>query len=97
MGTLLEMKGMSKFFFGVQVLHEVDFDLKTGEVVALCGENGAGKSTLMKILAAVYERDEGTITLNGKNISSMTPRGMQLEGVSMIHQELNLIEDLSVA
>ena len=97
METLLEMKGMSKSFFGVEVLHQVDFDLKVGEVVALCGENGAGKSTLVKILAAAYERDEGTITLHGKNIPTVTPRRMQLEGVSMIHQELDLIEDLTVA
>ena len=97
METLLEMKGISKSFFGVEVLHKVDFDLNVGEVVALCGENGAGKSTLVKILAAAYERDEGTITLNGKNIPSVTPRRMQLEGVSMIHQELALIEDLTVA
>ena len=97
MGTLLEMKGMCKSFFGVEVLHKVDFDLKAGEVVALCGENGAGKSTLVKILAAVYPRDAGTITLNGKNIPTVTPRKMQLEGVSMIHQELDLIEDMTVA
>ena len=97
METLLEMKGMSKSFFGVEVLHKVDFDLKTGEVVALCGENGAGKSTLVKILAAAYERDEGTITLQGKNIPTVTPRQMLREGVSMIYQELDLIEDLTVA
>jgi ABC-type sugar transport system ATPase subunit len=97
MNTLLEMRGISKSFFGVEVLHKMDFDLRSGEVVALCGENGAGKSTLMKILAAVYERNEGTITLFGKNIPHMTPRKMLLEGVSMIHQELNLLDDLTVA
>ena len=97
MEKLLEMKGMTKSFFGVEVLHQVDFDLKEGEVVALCGENGAGKSTLVKILAAVYPRDAGTITLNGKDIPTVNPRRMQLEGVSMIHQELDLVEDLTVA
>ena len=95
--VLLEMKGISKSFFGVEVLHKVNFDLKAGEVVAVCGENGAGKSTLMKILAAVYQRDAGEISLYGKPISNMTPRKMLLEGVSMIHQELNLLEDLTVA
>ena len=97
METLLEMKDISKSFFGVEVLHKVNFDLKTGEVVALCGENGAGKSTLMKILAAVYERDGGSISLYGKDIPNTTPRKMLLEGVTMIHQELNLLEDLTVA
>ena len=97
MESLLEMRDISKSFFGVKVLHKVNFDLRSGEVVALCGENGAGKSTLMKILAAVYDRDEGSITLNGKNIPSVTPRKMQLEGVSMIHQELNLLEEMTVA
>jgi len=97
METLLEMKGMSKSFFGVEVLHKVDFDLKAGEVVALCGENGAGKSTLVKILAAAYERDEGTINLQGKNIPTVTPRQMLREGVSMIYQELDLIEHMTVA
>ena len=97
MEILLEMKGISKSFFGVEVLHKADFDLKTGEVVALCGENGAGKSTLMKILAAAYERDEGTISILGKKLSHMTPRTMLHEGVSMIHQELNLLEDMTVA
>lgn len=97
MNNLLEMQGISKSFLGVEVLHQMDFDLRSGEVVALCGENGAGKSTLMKILAAVYERDEGSITLFGKTIPHMTPRKMLHEGVSMIHQELNLLEDLTVA
>jgi len=94
---LLEMKGISKSFYGVKVLHEVDFDVGAGEVVALCGENGAGKSTLMKILAAVQPREGGTITVAGKDIPPVTPRQMQREGVSMIHQELELIEDMTVA
>jgi len=97
METLLKMKGISKSFFGVKILNEVDFDIKEGEVVALCGENGAGKSSLMKILAAVYTRDEGTIIMKGKNIPAVSPRQMQLEGVSMIHQELDLVEDMTVA
>lgn len=97
MENLLEMKSVSKSFSGVEVLHKADFDLGFGEVVALCGENGAGKSTLMKILAGVYERDEGAVSLSGRNIPHMNPRKMLDEGVSMIHQELNLLEELTVA
>ena len=97
MEKLLVMKGMSKSFYGVEVLHKVDFDIAAGEVVALCGENGAGKSTLMKILSAVYKRDAGTITLLGQNIPDVNPREMHHRGVSMIHQELNLLNDMTVA
>lgn len=97
MENLLEMKGISKSFFGVEVLHKANFNVQHGEVVALCGENGAGKSTLMKILSAVYERDEGVILLSGKEIPHMSPRKMLHEGVSMIHQELNLLEEMTVA
>lgn len=98
MSNLLEMKNISKSFYGVKVLSGVDFSLQRGEVVALCGENGAGKSTLMKILAAVYKGDEGDILLDGEHISShMHTLEMQQRGVSMIHQELNLMEHLTVA
>ena len=97
MEKLVEMNGISKSFFGVKVLDNVDFDINAGEVVALCGENGAGKSTLMKILAAVYKRDEGTVSIQGKKIPDVTPREMHREGVSMIHQELNLLNDMTVS
>jgi ABC-type sugar transport system ATPase subunit len=98
MASLIEMKGISKSFFGVKVLDAVDFQLSSGEVRALCGENGAGKSTLMKILAAVYLDDEGEILIDGQPIpKNVTPRTMQHIGVSYIHQELNLIEHMTVA
>lgn len=98
MASLLEMKKISKSFFGVKVLSEVDFSLERGEVVALCGENGAGKSTLMKILAAVYKSDAGDICLDGEHLSpNMQTLDLQKRGVSMIHQELNLMEHLTVA
>ena len=97
MENLVDMKGISKSFVGVKVLHEVDFHVKAGEVVALCGENGAGKSTLMNILAAVHMRDAGTIKIQGKEIGNSTPLRMKHEGISMIHQELQLFDELSVA
>jgi len=98
MEKLVEMKDITKSFFGVEVLHGVDFDVNTGEVVALCGENGAGKSTLVKILSAVYSRGGGTIEMNGKAVGpNKTPLEMQRAGVSMIHQELNLLDDMTVA
>ncbi len=98
MTKLVEMKNISKSFFGVEVLRDVNFDIEAGEVVALCGENGAGKSTLMKILSAVYSHDSGEILLEGKPVSKhIGTLDMQHMGVSMIHQELNLMEHLTVA
>ncbi len=70
MSRLVEMKKISKGFYGVEVLSKVDFFIDRGEVVALCGENGAGKSTLMKILPAVYKQDEGDIYLDGEHLPS---------------------------
>jgi len=99
MASLVEMKQISKSFFGVEVLSKVDFQIESGEVMGLCGENGAGKSTLMKILAAVYTNDGGDIFLEGVQLEERrrTPLDMQKMGVSMIHQELNLMEHLTVA
>ena len=99
MDKLVEMKGISKSFFGVEVLHEVDFEVSAGEVVALCGENGAGKSTLVKILASIneYELESGSINLMGANITRSTPLEMQHKGVSMIHQEIVLLDYMTVA
>jgi len=99
MDKLVDMRGISKSFFGVEVLHDVDFSVNAGEVVALCGENGAGKSTLVKILASIneYELESGSITLLGENITRSTPLEMQHKGVSMIHQEIVLLDDMTVA
>ncbi len=98
MSKLVEMKQISKSFYGVEVLSKVDFFIERGEVVALCGENGAGKSTLMKILAAVYKQDEGDIYLDGEHLpSNLMTLDLQHRGVSMIHQELNLMDQLTVA
>jgi ribose transport system ATP-binding protein len=94
----LRMQGIRKSFFGVEVLHGVDFSVERGEVMGLCGENGAGKSTLMKILAGVHAQDAGTIALRGAGVpQGANPHQMQRLGVSMIYQELNLLEELTVA
>ncbi len=96
--TTLRMQGICKSFFGVEVLHRVDFAVDAGEVMGMCGENGAGKSTLMKILAGIHIQDAGEVVLHGKVMPrGATPRQMQLLGVSMIHQELNLLDELTVA
>jgi ribose transport system ATP-binding protein len=95
--TMLEMQKISKSFPGVQALDQVDFNCVKGEVHALVGENGAGKSTLMKILAGVYQQDEGKILLRGKEVSFTSPKDAQKNGISTIYQEFNLIPDLNVA
>lgn len=94
---LLRMGHISKSFPGVKALSNVTIDLQYGEVLALVGENGAGKSTLMKILTGIYPKDEGTITLQGKDIAVHSPKQAQELGISIIHQELNLMKDLTVA
>jgi ribose transport system ATP-binding protein len=97
MTPLIEMMGIEKRFPGVHALRNVKFDLRPGEVHALMGENGAGKSTLMKILSGVYTRDEGQVRLNGQEVNFATPRAAQDAGIGIIHQELSLMNDLSVA
>ena len=96
--TILSMKGISKSFYGVEVLHKVDFSVDKGEIMGLCGENGAGKSTLMKILSGIHAQDAGDIVFkDGVIRRNATPLEMQRMGVSMIHQELNLLNELTVA
>ena len=98
MASVIEMRGITKSFFGVKVLDNVDFRIQKGEIRALCGENGAGKSTLMKILAAVYTNDSGEIRVEGQPVPrNATPKTMQQMGISYIHQELNLVEHMTVA
>lgn len=95
--ALLEMRGITKVFPGVRALDGVDFTLRRGEVHALMGENGAGKSTLIKVLTGVYRPDDGRIELEGKHIAPRTPPDAQRLGVSAVHQEVNLIPQLSIA
>lgn len=86
---LLEMKGVSKAFPGVQALSQVTLKVKPGTVHALMGENGAGKSTLMKCLFGMYHPDEGTIRIEGKDVDIPNSKAALQHGISMIHQELN--------
>ncbi|HAK45521.1 MAG TPA: D-xylose ABC transporter ATP-binding protein [Spirochaeta sp.] len=98
MSKLLEMQGICKSFYGVEVLHAVDFSLEKGEIRALCGENGAGKSTLMKVLSGIYEQNDGEVHFKNVHIKrTAEPLEVQAYGISMIHQELNLFDDLTVA
>ena len=93
---ILEMDHISKFFPGVKALDDVSFALKKGEIHCLLGENGAGKSTLMKVLSGSYRPDEGSIKLNGEKVIFNEPVEAQRRGISMIHQELDLLPELSV-
>ncbi|WP_226579894.1 sugar ABC transporter ATP-binding protein [Acuticoccus sediminis] len=97
MTPLVEMRGIEKRFPGVHALKGVQFELRPGEVHALMGENGAGKSTLMKILSGIYQRDGGDILIDGTPTEIDSPRTAQTLGLSIIHQELSLMNDLTVA
>lgn len=92
----IEMKGIDKSFGGNQVLKDAGFVLGDGEVHALMGENGAGKSTLMKILTGVYTKDAGTILVDGKEVHYKNPQEAEKAGIVFIHQELNVLFDLTV-
>jgi len=94
---LLEVKGISKAFPGVQALKDVDFEVYPGEVVALMGENGAGKSTLIKILSGAYRADAGSLWLDGKPFDPKDPRHSQMMGIAVIYQEFNLTPNQQVA
>ena len=94
---VLDMKGISKAFPGVQALDDVSFDLRKGEIHSLIGENGAGKSTLIKILGGVYSADQGRIAIDGKPVSITRPNEAISLGISIIYQEFNLVPTLSVA
>ena len=97
MPPLLEVRGLSKSFPGVRALHQVSLKLEAGEVLAVIGENGAGKSTLMKILAGVQGPDSGEILIDGKPYVIHGVRVAEELGIALIHQELNLADNLDVA
>lgn len=94
---LLLLEGIDKSFPGVDALKKCRFELKAGEVHALVGENGAGKSTLMKVVAGVYSKDAGRIFYKGNEVNIPNPRTAQRLGISMVHQELNLMRHLTAA
>ena len=94
---VLLMRGIKKSFPGVQALDGVDLEVRSGEVMALVGENGAGKSTLIKILSGAYKADEGEIFIKGQLVKTVDPKHARDLGVSVIYQELNLAEQVSVA
>ncbi len=97
MKNRIDMTGIGKSFFATRALDNVDFSCVSGEVHALVGLNGAGKSTLMKVLGGVITADQGTIEMNGKAIDIARPADATQHGISMIHQEYSLINELTVA
>ncbi|MDR2109965.1 MAG: sugar ABC transporter ATP-binding protein [Spirochaetaceae bacterium] len=96
-GFLVQMEGIEKSFPGVHALSNCRFDLLPGEVHGLVGENGAGKSTLMKVLSGIYKKDGGTIKIKGVDAEAHNTKQAQTLGISIIHQELNLMKHLTAA
>ncbi|WP_017728870.1 sugar ABC transporter ATP-binding protein [Halalkalibacterium ligniniphilum] len=95
--SLVQMSNICKSFSSVNVLNKVNFELLPGEIHALMGENGAGKSTLMKILTGIYSRDKGVISIKGKEVDFKTAKEAEEMGIAVMHQELNIIPQLTVA
>ena len=95
--TILKMQGIQKYFSGVHALNGVNFELRAGEVHALMGENGAGKSTLIKVLCGIHKRDGGSVELFGEEVNFNNIAESQAAGISVIHQELNMMGHLTVA
>ena len=94
---ILKMNGIDKSFPGVHALDHVNLEVRKGEVLALMGENGAGKSTLMKVLTGIYKKDEGSIVYEGKEVEFTNPKDAQEAGIVLVHQELNMMNHLTVA
>src|SRR5215813_4798081 len=95
--SILELQEITKAFGGVEALRGVDFRLFPGEIHGLVGENGAGKSTLMKIIAGVHPEFSGRFLLDGKETRFRSVRDARAAGIAMVHQELSVAPDLSVA
>ena len=97
MGDLVRLTGIHKYFGGVKALQGVDFDLRAGEVHALVGENGAGKSTLMRVLGGEHVPTHGAVAIDGSEIRFASPQEAIDRGIVVIHQEMALAGDLTVA
>ncbi|PKQ75581.1 ribose ABC transporter ATP-binding protein RbsA [Aeromonas sobria] len=97
LSPILELTGIVKTFPGVRALDEAGLRVYPGQVMALLGENGAGKSTLMKVLTGIYQADAGSVSYRGQPVHFKGPRDSQDQGISIIHQELNLLPELSIA
>jgi ABC-type sugar transport system ATPase subunit len=94
---MLEARAVSKSFFSNKVLDAVDFDVRSGEVHALVGENGAGKSTLINIMGGILQRDSGSIVFDGREVNFAHPLEAMAAGISVVHQELSLVPNATVA
>src|SRR3954467_10908435 len=92
-----QLQEITKAFGGVEALRGVDFSLAAGEIHGLVGENGAGKSTLMKIIAGVHTDHVGEMRIDGRSVRFASPRDARAAGIGMVHQELAIMPDLSVA
>jgi ribose transport system ATP-binding protein len=97
MQPFIKLSGMSKVFPGVRALDSIDLEIYPGEVHGLIGENGAGKSTLIKVLTGVHKNDKGEIYIDGKEVHINNPRDAMHYGITAIYQELNIVQQLSVA
>jgi D-xylose transport system ATP-binding protein len=93
---LLELRGVSKHFGAVIALHEVDFHVRAGEVMALVGDNGAGKSTLIKCIAGIYARDAGEVLFDGRPVDISGPKDASRLGIEIVYQDLALADNLDV-
>lgn len=97
MTPILSLTGIDKAFPGVKALDQAGLNVYSGQVMALMGENGAGKSTMMKVLTGIYQPDAGDIQYRGQPCQFKGPRESQQAGIGIIHQELNLLDELTIA
>lgn len=95
--NLIRLNGISKSFYGVEVLKDIDLEFKTGEVHVVCGENGAGKSTLMKIIAGLYKPSRGTMSIDGQAAVFASTNDSEKAGIAIVYQELSLCPTTSIA
>ncbi|MAM09305.1 MAG: ABC transporter, partial [Rhizobiaceae bacterium] len=94
--TAIRLRGVAKSFGGMRILDDISIDIKKGSVHALVGENGAGKSSVGKIVGGYYSADEGTVEVFGNTVTRFSPRDALRRGIAMIHQELQLVPELTV-